>query len=81
MAHLDLAQLRTLIAVVDAGSLTAAAPQLFLSQSAVSEQIKKLEDCVGKPLLVRSKMGAAYPLDVPLEVSVGYGPSWDAAAH
>ena len=31
--------------------------------------------------LVRSKMGAAYPLDVPLEVSVGYGPSWDAAAH
>jgi len=31
--------------------------------------------------LVRNKMGAAYPLDVPLEVSVGYGPSWDAAAH
>ncbi|OBK92694.1 DNA polymerase I [Mycobacterium asiaticum] len=31
--------------------------------------------------LVRDKMGGAYPLDVPLEVSVGYGPSWDAAAH
>jgi DNA polymerase I len=31
--------------------------------------------------LVREKMGAAYPLDVPLEVSVGYGRSWDAAAH
>jgi DNA polymerase-1 len=31
--------------------------------------------------LVRDKMGAAYPLDVPLEVSVGYGRSWDAAAH
>ena len=31
--------------------------------------------------LVREKMGSAYPLDVPLEVSVGYGPSWDAAAH
>jgi len=26
-------------------------------------------------------MGDAYPLDVPLEVSVGYGPTWDAAAH
>jgi DNA polymerase-1 len=26
-------------------------------------------------------MGSAYPLDVPLEVSVGYGRSWDAAAH
>ncbi|MCV7381564.1 DNA polymerase I [Mycobacterium alsense] len=31
--------------------------------------------------LVREKMGGAYPLDVPLEVSVGYGRSWDAAAH
>ncbi len=31
--------------------------------------------------LVRDKMGGAYPLDVPLEVSVGYGRSWDAAAH
>jgi len=31
--------------------------------------------------LVRTKMGAAYPLDVPLEVSVGYGRSWDSAAH
>jgi DNA polymerase-1 len=31
--------------------------------------------------LVRDRMGAAYPLDVPLEVSVGYGPTWDAAAH
>ncbi len=31
--------------------------------------------------LVRERMGGAYPLDVPLEVSVGYGHSWDAAAH
>lgn len=31
--------------------------------------------------LAREKMGGAYPLDVPLEVSVGYGRSWDAAAH
>ncbi|WP_122442710.1 DNA polymerase I [Mycobacterium attenuatum] len=31
--------------------------------------------------LVREKMGGAYPLDVPLEVSVGFGRSWDAAAH
>lgn len=31
--------------------------------------------------LVRKTMGSAYPLDVPLEVSVGYGRSWDAAAH
>jgi len=31
--------------------------------------------------VVRDKMGGAYPLDVPLEVSVGYGRSWDTAAH
>ena len=31
--------------------------------------------------LVREQMGGAYPLDVPLEVSVGGGPNWDAADH
>ncbi|MGH3938142.1 MAG: DNA polymerase, partial [Pseudonocardiaceae bacterium] len=31
--------------------------------------------------LVRREMGAAYRLDVPLEVSVGVGRSWAAAAH
>jgi DNA polymerase I len=31
--------------------------------------------------LVREQMGGAYPLDVPLEVSVGCGRDWDAADH
>jgi DNA polymerase-1 len=31
--------------------------------------------------LVREQMGNAYPLDVPLEVSVGVGRDWDAADH
>jgi DNA polymerase I len=31
--------------------------------------------------LVRTQMGAAYPLDVPLEVSVGAGGDWNAAEH
>jgi DNA polymerase-1 len=31
--------------------------------------------------LVHDEMCGAYPLDVPLEVSVGYGRSWDTAAH
>ncbi|MGE5831242.1 MAG: DNA polymerase I, partial [Micromonosporaceae bacterium] len=30
---------------------------------------------------VREQMGGAYPLDVPLEVSVGGGRDWDAADH
>jgi DNA polymerase-1 len=32
-------------------------------------------------VLVREQMGGAYPLDVPLEVSVGGGRDWDAADH
>jgi len=31
--------------------------------------------------LVRAEMGGAYGLSVPLEVSVGWGPNWDAADH
>ena len=31
--------------------------------------------------LVRREMGGAYPLSVPLEVSVGVGRDWDAADH
>ncbi len=31
--------------------------------------------------LVRQHMGAAHELDVPLEISVGVGRSWDTAAH
>jgi DNA polymerase-1 len=31
--------------------------------------------------LVRAEMGAAHELEVPLEVSVGFGRSWDEAAH
>ena len=31
--------------------------------------------------LVRREMGAAYPLSVPLDVSIGFGRTWDDAAH
>jgi DNA polymerase-1 len=31
--------------------------------------------------LVREEMGRAAELRVPLEVNVGVGPNWDAAAH
>jgi DNA-binding transcriptional LysR family regulator len=45
--------LRAFVAAVDTGSLTAAARLVYRSQSAVSMQIKKLEEAVGKPLLAR----------------------------
>ncbi|KVL88739.1 LysR family transcriptional regulator [Burkholderia stagnalis] len=57
MRGFDLDQLRTFAAVADAGSLTAAAPRLHLSQSTVSEQVRKLEARAGVPLFVRSKRG------------------------
>jgi DNA-binding transcriptional LysR family regulator len=52
-ADLQLDWLRAFVAVVDAGSLTAAAPLVHRSQSALSMQIKKLEDAVGRPVLAR----------------------------
>ncbi len=53
----SLDQLRSFVAVADAGSLTAGAPRVFLSQSAVSEQLRKLEEHAGQPLLARSRSG------------------------
>jgi DNA-binding transcriptional LysR family regulator len=52
-ADLQLDWLRAFVAVVDAGSLTAAAPQVHRSQPALSMQLKKLEDAVGRPVLTR----------------------------
>ncbi|MCZ8218811.1 MAG: LysR family transcriptional regulator [Acidovorax sp.] len=45
--------LRAFVAVVDAGSLSGAAPLVHRSQSAVSMQIKKLETALGRPVLLR----------------------------
>ncbi len=57
--HFDLDLLNTLLVIAETGSLSAAAPQLCRSQSAVSEQVRKLEEMCGLPLLVRGKTGAS----------------------
>ena len=46
-AALDLDLLRAFVAVVDAGGFARAAERLHLTQSTVSQQIKRLEDTVG----------------------------------
>ncbi len=51
--HLDVESLRTLLTVLDAGGMTKAATRLNLSQSAVSRKIQRLEQRVGRPLLIR----------------------------
>lgn len=50
----DLDLLRSFIAVVDAGGFTRAGERVHKTQSTVSQQIKRLEDDVGRPLLNRA---------------------------
>ncbi len=50
----DPALLRTFVATVESGSFTAAAARVHRTQSAVSMQIRKLEEMVGCPLFERT---------------------------
>ena len=52
---MKLRQLKFLLAIDEAGTLTAAAEKLFVSQSALSQQIKSLENELGSPLFDRSR--------------------------
>src|SRR3954463_10193119 len=51
---LDLELLRSFVSVVDAGGFTRAGERVHRTQSTVSQQIKRLEDDVGQPLLNRT---------------------------
>lgn len=51
--HIELRHLRTIKAIDEAGSLARAADQLHITQSALSHQIKHLEDQTGVELFVR----------------------------
>ncbi len=53
MSHLELRHLRTLAALRDSGSLVEAAERVFLTQSALSHQIKDLEHRLGTSLFIR----------------------------
>lgn len=54
MKRLDFSQLATFVAIIDAGSITKAAASLHRTQAAISIQLKKLEEGVGRQLLNRS---------------------------
>lgn len=59
MRNLDITTLRSFVAVADAGGVTRAAGFLHLTQSAVSMQLKRLEELLGLALFDRSGRGIA----------------------
>ena len=67
--NFDTDLLRTFVAIVDAGGFTQAAKQVHRTQSAVSMQVRRLEEQVGKPLFLRTPRGLPALVD----------PLWDAS--
>lgn len=61
--NLDLTALRSFVTVADAGGVTRAAGLLNLTQSAVSMQLKRLEENLGRALLDRSGRGVSLTAD------------------
>src|SRR5215468_9991751 len=54
---IELRHLRYFTAVADAGSFTHAAERMFIAQPTLSQQIRRLEEIVGTPLLQRHREG------------------------
>jgi len=54
---LELRHLRYFVAVADAGTFTHAAERLFIAQPTLSQQIRRLEQAIGAPLLHRGHDG------------------------
>jgi DNA-binding transcriptional LysR family regulator len=55
---LDIDQLRTFVAIADTGSFTRAAEIVHKTQSAVSMQMKRLEERIGRPVFARDGRGS-----------------------
>jgi len=53
----DIALLKTFLAVSETGSFVAASERLHVTQSAVSLRVQRLEEMLGQPLFLRAKTG------------------------
>lgn len=60
---IDLGLLRTFVAVIETGSVTAAARRLNITQPAVTQQINRLETSLDKPLFINQKRGKTLTSD------------------
>src|SRR5499427_10894348 len=57
LQNVELRHLRYFVAVADAGTFTDAAERMFIAQPTLSQQIRRLEEMVGTPLLQRRREG------------------------
>ncbi len=60
---LDLDLLRTLVAIHDTGSLSGAAAVVHRTPSAISMQVKKIEELLSRPVLVRDSRSVSFTRD------------------
>ncbi|MEM8595705.1 MAG: LysR family transcriptional regulator, partial [Pseudomonadota bacterium] len=63
MTSLDLDLLRTFVAIAETGNFSSAAKTVFRTPSAVSMQVKKMEDTLGRPLFVRDSRSVSLTED------------------
>ncbi|WP_131766249.1 LysR substrate-binding domain-containing protein [Candidatus Protofrankia californiensis] len=68
---LDLTALRSLTAIADCGGFRRAAEALCISQSAVSQHVRRLEKAIGRPLVTPSGRSTRFTPDGELLVAVG----------
>jgi DNA-binding transcriptional LysR family regulator len=71
-AMFDLELLHTFVSVVDAGGFTKAGERVNRTQSTVSQQIRKLEEQLGRPLLLRQRASKHIELTEDGERLMGY---------
>jgi DNA-binding transcriptional LysR family regulator len=60
---LDIAPLRSFVAVADCGGFLRAADALHLSQGAISQHVRRLETTIGRPLVERRGRGSTFTAD------------------
>ncbi len=61
--NLDVDQLKTFLAIADTGNFTRAAEEVNKTQSAVSMQMKRLEETLGRPIFARDGRGSRITAD------------------
>ena len=63
IANLDVDLLKTFLAIADMGNFTRAAEDVHKTQSAVSMQMKRLEEIIGRPLFTRDGRHSRFTAD------------------